>query len=82
LDVRKELNWTKMEKLTTEELEGLKEDLKRVKNHLPEDLMGRFWALCNKIRAERTNQPCSCRSSAGLWGSCVSDLRSYVKLNE
>jgi hypothetical protein len=71
-----------MDKLTTEELEGLKEDLKRVKNHLPEDLMGKFWGLCNKIRNEKTNQPCSCPSSAGLWGSCVNDLRSYIKLNE
>ena len=71
-----------MEKLNTEELEGLKEDLKKVKNYLPEDLMGKFWALCNKIRGEKINQPCSCRSSAGLWGRCVEDLRNYVKLNE
>jgi hypothetical protein len=71
-----------MEKLNTEELEGLKADLQKVKNYLPEDLMHRFWALCNKIRGERTPQPCSCRSSAGLWGRCVEDLRNYVKLNE
>jgi hypothetical protein len=68
-----------MEKLTTEELEGLKEDLKRIKNHLPEDMMGKFWTLCNKLRGERAPQPCSCRSSAGLWGRCVEDLRQAVK---
>jgi hypothetical protein len=71
-----------MEKLNTEELEGLKADLQKVKNYLPEDLMHRFWGLCNKIRGEKTNQPCSCKSSAGLWGRCVEDLRNYVKLNE
>jgi hypothetical protein len=68
-----------MDKLTTEEIEGLKADLKRVTNYLPEDLMGKFWGLCNKIRGERTNQPCSCRSSAGLWGRCVEDLKNYLK---
>jgi hypothetical protein len=68
-----------MDKLTTEEIEGLKADLKRVTNYLPEDLMGKFWGLCNKIRGERTNQPCSCRSSAGLWGKCVEDLKNYLK---
>jgi hypothetical protein len=71
-----------MEKLTTEEIEGLREDLKRVTNYLPEDLMGKFWGLCNKIRGERTNQPCGCRSAGGLWGNCVEDLKNYIKVNE
>jgi hypothetical protein len=71
-----------MDKLTTEEIEGLKADLQKVKNYLPEDLMGKFWGLCNKIRGERTNMPCSCRSSAGLWSRCVEDLKNYIKDNE
>jgi hypothetical protein len=70
-----------MEKLTTEEIEALREDLKRVKNHLPEDLLGKFWATCNKIRGEKTNQPCSCPSSAGLWGRCVDDIKNYLTHN-
>jgi hypothetical protein len=71
-----------MEKLNTEELEGLKEDLKRVTNYLPEDLMGKFWGLCNKIRGEKTPQPCGCRSAGGLWSRCVEDLKNYIKVNE
>jgi hypothetical protein len=40
--------------------------------------MGTLWEKCNRIRGERINQPCSCKSSAGLWGLCVSDLRQFV----
>jgi hypothetical protein len=71
-----------MENLTKDEVEVLKEDLKRVTNYLPEDLMGKFWGLCNKIRGERTNQPCGCRSAGGLWAKCVEDLKNYIKVNE
>ena len=71
-----------MENLTKDEVEVLKEDLKRVTNYLPEDLMGKFWGLCNKIRGERINQPCGCRSAGGLWARCVEDLKNYIKVNE
>jgi hypothetical protein len=70
-----------MDKLTTEEIEGLREDLKRVTNYLPEDLMGKFWATCNKIRGERTNQPCGCKSAGGLWAKCVDDIKNYLTHN-
>jgi hypothetical protein len=71
-----------MENLTKDEVEGLREDLKRVTNYLPEDLMGKFWGLCNKIRGERTGTPCGCRSAGGLWARCVEDLKNYIKVNE
>ena len=69
----------KYEPLTEEQYHSLKGQLAGVKNHLPEELMTTFWVYCNKIRGERTNQPCSCKSSSGLWGSCVNHLREWVK---
>lgn len=64
--------------LTAEEFGKLKTDLEGVLHFLPENLMGPFWSYCNRIRNERVNQPCSCRSSAKHWGKCVEDLRKWV----
>ena len=65
--------------LNLQEFQELKAQLDSVRSHLPEHLMHTFWVMCNRIRGERTNQPCSCRSSSGLWARCVSDLREFVK---
>ena len=64
--------------LNLQEFQELKEHLEGIKSFLPEHLMGTLWEKCNRIRGERINQPCSCKSSAGLWGSCVADLRKFV----
>lgn len=64
--------------LNLQEFLELKEHLDGIKSFLPEHLMGTLWEKCNRIRGERINQPCSCKSSAGLWGSCVADLRKFV----
>ena len=56
----------------------MREELSQIRMHLPEHLMGTLWSKCNMIRGERINQPCSCKSSAGLWGACVADLRKFV----
>jgi len=74
-----ELNFNIMADLSAEDLQKLKQDLEVVKNYLPEHLMGPFWHWCNTIRGTRTNQPCSCKSSARLWGDCVEELRNYVR---
>ena len=68
-----------MADLSAEDFERLKKELEGVKNHLPEHLMGPFWAWCNGIRGERINQPCGCHSAGAQWGRCVEDLRKYVR---
>ena len=75
----KELNFNNMADLSAEDFERLQKELEGIKNHLPEHLMNPFWHWCNTIRGTRTNQPCSCKSSARLWGDCVTELRNYVK---
>ena len=69
---------SKYSPLNLQEFKELKEHLEGIKSFLPEHLMGTLWEKCNRIRGERINQPCSCKSSAGLWGSCVADLRKFV----
>ena len=88
-DVEKELNFNNMEgapvqqskyhPLNLEDFQRLKAELKGVTTFLPEHLMNPFWTWCNQIRGERTNQPCSCKSSAKLWGDCVTTLNNFVK---
>ncbi len=68
-----------MADLTIEDFQKLKVHLEGIKNHLPEHLMGPFWAWCNGIRGERISQPCGCQSAGAQWGRCVEDLRKYVR---
>jgi len=65
--------------LNLQEFQELKEHLEGIKSFLPEHLMGTLWEKCNRIRDERINQPCSCKSSAGLWSRCVDELRQFVR---
>jgi hypothetical protein len=66
------------EPLTEEEFLKLETKLKLIKTFLPENEMSFMWNTVNKVRGERQPQPCSCRSSAGLWSRCVEDLRKFV----
>jgi hypothetical protein len=65
--------------LSLEEFQSLKFQLEGIKSFLPEHLMGGFWSWCNRIRGEKINQPCSCKSSGGLWADCVDTLRKFVR---
>ena len=65
--------------LSLAEFKELREHLEGVKAFLPEHLMGTLWEKCNRIRGERIIQPCSCKSSSGLWARCVDDLRQFVR---
>jgi hypothetical protein len=64
---------------TKEEFQTIELQLKEVKTFLPEHLMNPMWSYCTRIRGKRENQPCSCRTSAGLWSNCVTDVRNFVK---
>jgi hypothetical protein len=79
-----ELNYNIMnyEPLTEEEYNSLQKQLAEIGNYLPDNLMGTFWNYCNRIRGERTPQPCGCRSAGGLWGNCVADLRAWVSKHQ
>lgn len=65
--------------LNLEEFKELKEHLKGVGSHLPTHLAGYMWEKCNRVRGERTAQPCTCKSSGGLWLGCIDVLKKFVE---
>lgn len=64
--------------LKEEEFLRLETELKSISSFLPENQMRYMWQMCNVIRGENQNQPCACKSSAGLWTRCIEDLRKFV----
>jgi hypothetical protein len=65
--------------LNLQEFNELKVHLESIKSFLPEHLMTSFWSWCNRVRGEKTTQPCGCKSSAKHWGACVDTLRQFVR---
>lgn len=65
--------------LSQEEFEELEKRLNNIKAFLPDGEMSYIWQTYNKIRNANETQPCSCRSSAGLWTRAVDGLRDFVK---
>lgn len=68
--------------LSESEFIELRKQIEGIKSFLPEHLMTPFWTWCNKVRGRNEKQPCGCKSSARHWGSCVEDLRKWVKERE
>jgi hypothetical protein len=66
------------EPLTEEEFLHLESELNSITTFLPENKMSYIWQTVTKIYGHRGGQPCSCRSSAKLWTTAVSDLRKFV----
>jgi hypothetical protein len=64
--------------LTEEEFQRLETVLKSITTFLPENEMSYIWQTVTKIYGHRGSQPCSCRSSAKLWTTAISDLRKFV----
>ena len=67
------------EPLSKEEFQELETRLNNIKAFLPEGEMSYMWQTYNKIRNATETQPCSCRSSAGLWTRAIDGLRAFVK---
>ena len=66
------------EPLTEEEFLRLETELKSISTFLPENQMRFIWNMVNRVRGRNENQPCACRSSAGLWTRAIDDLRKFV----
>jgi len=70
-----------MSPLTEEQFKKLKEELSNIGGFLPDNKMTYIWSTANQIRKENQPQPCSCKSSSGLWARAVSDLNAFVNAN-
>ena len=69
---------------TYEEFQIIKAEMDAIGVYLPSDATAqrKLWENCTRIRGKAENQPCSCKSSARLWGDCVTELRNYIKERE
>jgi hypothetical protein len=66
---------------TYEEFQIIKAEMEVIGNYLPSDATAqrKIWENCTRIRGKAENQPCSCRSSGGLWARCIDDIREFIK---
>jgi hypothetical protein len=63
---------------TDEEFAVMVEQMKAIGNYLPEHQMGIMWERCTRIRGQKENQPCGCKSAGGLWKQCVDDINTFI----
>ena len=66
---------------TEAEFTQMKAEMEVMGYWLPRDggAQRQLWINCTKIRGSKENQPCSCKSSAGLWARCVEDINTFIK---
>ena len=67
-----------MNPFTEEEFKKLEEELNSITTFLPEDKMSYIWSSVQRIRTNKTAQPCACKSSAKHWGQAVKDLKEFI----
>jgi hypothetical protein len=68
-------------KFTQEQFIELKAFLKDLRA-LPNDKQSYVWTSYLTVTGIRENQPCSCKSSGGLWAKAVETLNNYIKEND
>lgn len=64
---------------TEEELSELKKTMNSIGSYLPTDKTHYIWTTYTKITGKKENKPCTCKSSANLWGKAVQTIREYLK---
>lgn len=66
---------------TLEEFQLIQAEMNAIGVYLPSDATAqrKIWQNCTRIRGKAENQPCSCKSSAGLWARCIDDIREFIK---
>ncbi len=67
-----------MKPFTEEEYKKLTKEIGSIGTFLPDNKMTYIWNSVSKLREKKSPQPCSCKSSAGLWAAAVKELRDFV----
>lgn len=62
--------------MTEEELKYLADS---ITTFIPKHLMKDVWQGYKQISNSNEPQPCSCKSSSGLWLKAVNTIKEYVK---
>ena len=61
-----------------EEFENLKKVVSEVTNFIPKHHMHTIWESYRAITKSKEPTPCSCRSSAKLWGNAFRVVKEFV----
>ena len=64
---------------TENELKELREVIGSITDRIPQDKVSYIWNNYKKISGDKSNQPCTCKSSAGLWGNALKTITTYLK---
>jgi hypothetical protein len=66
---------------TYEEFQIIKAEMDAIGLYLPSDAgaQRKIWDNCTSLRGRAENQPCSCKSSGGLWARCIDDIKQFIK---
>ena len=63
---------------TNEELKELKEVIGSITDRIPQDKIEFIWNNYKRISGDKAPRPCTCKSSAGLWGKALETIRTYL----
>lgn len=63
---------------TKEELKELREVIGSIRDRIPQDKVSFIWNNYKKISGDTAPQPCTCKSSAGLWGTALKTIQTYL----
>ena len=64
---------------TKEELKELREIIGSITNRIPQDKVSYIWNNYKRISGDKAPQPCTCKSSAGLWGKALQTIQTYLR---
>lgn len=59
--------------------EEVRELANQISTYIPKHLMSSVWQTYKVISGSKEPQPCSCKSSAGLWRKAMDTIREYVR---
>jgi hypothetical protein len=65
-----------------EEFIEMRDIMKDIVTHIPNDRMGWVWGNHNKILKTNEPQPCSCGSAAANWKRAAETIRNFISQKE
>ena len=65
--------------LSREEYQRLKDLMRTIVQHLPENQAPFVWDMFNRLRGMNETRPCTCASAGAHWARAVEHLRNWLK---
>ena len=67
---------------TPEEYTNLKNVMRTITHHIPENQMGLIWNAYQRIAKVNTPQPCGCPGTAKYWREAVEVIQNFITNQE